>query len=71
MDIYTLMTALSDLDKPTLAYFRSEMFAHGDLTVPRNAQLALERLDPDDNSVSILRKQLRVVPADEPADDSE
>ncbi len=70
MDKFALKTALADLDAPVPDYFKTEIFAHGDLTVPRLAQQVLMSLGCDDDpsdrfSVDILCEMLRVVPADE------
>lgn len=53
--------ALRDLDRRTPAYFREEIFAHGDLKVRTEAVRVLRDLDPRRKSVAVLRETLKLV----------
>jgi hypothetical protein len=64
MASFELISALSGLDEKTPAYFRDEIFAHGDLTTRRLAIQILSNPDSGSSAARTLMNLLRVIPRD-------
>lgn len=60
---FDTLNALRDLDRGTPDYIRGELFAHGDLTVRKNAIEVLTTLDPVRRSARILMLMLSIAPS--------
>ena len=58
---FDLQNALRDLDQRTPAFFRQELFAHGDIKVRNNAVEVLTELEPRDRTSERLRTKLQLV----------
>lgn len=52
--------ALRDLDRRTPVYLRDEIFAHGDLTMRKNAIETFQTLDPDRKTCRVLIEMLKI-----------
>ena len=58
---FEFKNALTDLDQKTPSYLRQEIFAHGKLTMRREAIKALSDLDTSQLTVRVLREIIRIV----------
>lgn len=58
---FDLQNALRDLDQRTPAFFRQELFAHGDVKVKTVAVEVLTELEPQDRTSELLRTKLQLV----------
>lgn len=58
---FDVQNALRDLDQPTPAFFRQELFSHGDLKVRLAAVEVLTDLDPEERTSELLRTKLQLV----------
>ena len=58
--MFEFKRALTDLDERTPDFFRSEIFAHGDLKVREDAIRELRDLDPDRHTVRDLIDMLHI-----------
>jgi len=57
---FEIENALRELSRKTPAYFRSEIFAHGDLKVRIEAVKVLKELEPERRSDRILKEMLKL-----------